>query len=121
MLTIVRNDVAGRAGSCPVCNTTLAAAYPSLGGADCPVTCAAGTSSFTTIYHVGEYHGAGASQFRNSMLRAGESFSCVALLLEEEEDREDASGGSPPNVWRGIGAPSSMFPLSRSQSTLWWD
>jgi len=61
----------GRAGSCPVCNTTLAAAYPSLGGADCPVTCAAGTSSFTTIYHVGEYHGAGASQFRNSMLRAG--------------------------------------------------
>ena len=29
----------GAVGSCTVCNTTLAAAYPSRGGADCPTTC----------------------------------------------------------------------------------
>ena len=49
----------------------LKAAYPSLGGADCPVACAANTASFTSIYHVGTYAGAGADQFRANMLRAG--------------------------------------------------
>ena len=36
----------GREGGCPVCNTGLAAAYPSRGGADCPTACASGTASF---------------------------------------------------------------------------
>jgi hypothetical protein len=61
----------GAAGSCPICNTTLAAAYPSLGGADCPLTCAKGSSSFTSIYPVGTYSGGSADAFRESMLRAG--------------------------------------------------
>jgi len=59
------------AGSCPICSTALAAAFPSAGGADCPVACADGTSSFTSIYPVGRYAGLGADQFRASMLNAG--------------------------------------------------
>ena len=62
----------GVVGSCPTCNTTLAAAYPSLGGADCPVACTKGASSFTSIYPVGTYVGAAADQFRASMLLAGQ-------------------------------------------------
>lgn len=66
-------------GTCPVCSTALAAAYPSLGGADCPVACAAKTSSFTSIYPVGTYPGAGADQFRSNMLNAGMNCWCSRL------------------------------------------
>jgi hypothetical protein len=40
----------GMRGSCLLCNTSLAAAYPSKGGADCPATCASGTSSEAFVY-----------------------------------------------------------------------
>ena len=61
----------GLAGRCPVCNTALAAAYPSQGGADCPVVCPDTTGSFTVIYPVGTWAGAGPDQFRASMSNAG--------------------------------------------------
>lgn len=66
----------GGAGSCELCNTTTAAAYPSLGGADCPTVCAPGKSSFTAIYRVGKINNStAADNFRASMLLAGKELS----------------------------------------------
>lgn len=59
-------------GNCTQCDTRLAAAFPSLGGADCPDACSAGTSSFTAIYRVGHIQSGAADFFRKSMLAAGQ-------------------------------------------------
>lgn len=42
-----------RQGRCARCNIGLSETFPSAGGADCMNSCAPGTSSFNSIYHVG--------------------------------------------------------------------
>jgi hypothetical protein len=64
-----------RQGNCTRCNVGLSESFPSAGGADCMNTCAPGTKSMTSIYHIGQGDMAVSTAgrtFAASMLAAGE-------------------------------------------------
>lgn len=56
-----------------MCNTSLAAAWPSAGGADCPDPCGDGETCATTTYRLGEDASPAGRAFQASMLAAGKA------------------------------------------------
>ena len=78
-----------KAGSCDDCELSLSETFPSAGGADCPVECSDGESSFNAIYRVGKDDTMSSSEGGQNFLASMKLAGSVVKGMDESADPEE--------------------------------